>query len=538
MAEKKPKEVMDMWGALKSQRSTWESHWQDLGDFIIPRKNQFTRDPVVPGEKKNVLLFDTTAQQGNELLAGALHGLLTSPNQFWFELTTGSEQLDGVEEVQSWLHDSMKRMHGVLNNSNFQSQVHEYYLDLSGIGTSALAVMEDEKQVVRFRSYPVSEVVIEENHLGVVDQVYRRFMWSVDKIAREFGEEAISDDMRRILEKDPMHEFTIVHGIYPRSVLFNKKDKAGRPFISQFVLEEEERNLRVSGFNEFPWIVSRWSVISGEKYGRGPGMVALPEAKTLNKMVETTLKGAQKTIDPPLELSDDGFIFPIVTKPGGLIFKRPGTEQIRPVLNDARIDFGFQFIAEYRNKIRDAFFIDQLQLQTGPQMTATEVLQRTEERMRLLGPLLGRQQAEFLRPLIDRVFGIMVRRGMFAEAPEQLSGANLDVTYTSTIARVQKTTEARNIQQMFASAAPFLQLDPSGVDNFDVDAIVRKLARTFGVDPVILKDVEAIQQQREVRAQQAQQQAQLAQANAQAEIVEKQSKAQANQAAAANQQES
>ena len=231
-------------------------------------------------------------------------------------------------------------------------------------------------------------------------------------------------------------------------------------------------------------------------------MVALPDVKTVNKMDEVMLIGAQKVVDPPLQMPDDGFVFPIMTVPGGINFYRPGTsDRITPIFNDARIDFGFQMMGERRERIRKSFFVDQLRLSEGPQMTATEVLQRTEDSMRLLSPVLGRQQSEFLRPLISRVFDIMIRRDMFLDAPQVLEGRSIDFQYSSLIAKAQRVAEGQNILRTMEMVSPFIQLDPSVADNINGDEAFRVIARIHGMDQRIVRDQDEVEERRESRAQ-------------------------------------
>ena len=97
-------------------------------------------------------------------------------------------------------------------------------------------------------------------------------------------------------------------------------------FISCHVHEESGALLRESGFREFPYVVPRYlKSSSNEIYGRSPAMNALPDVKMLNTMSKTTIKAAQKQIDPPLMVPDDGFVLPVRTVPGGLNFYRYGT---------------------------------------------------------------------------------------------------------------------------------------------------------------------------------------------------------------------
>ena len=228
----------------------------------------------------------------------------------------------------------------------------------------------------------------------------------------------------------------------------------------------------------------------------------------LNKMNETLLIGAQKKVDPPIQMPDDGFALPIVTRPGGINYYRSGSNDvIKPIFNDTNLEFGYQAMEDRRQRVRDTFYVDQLKLrQGGPMMTATEVLQRTEESMRLLGPMLGRMQSEYLRPLINRVFNIMLRKGKIKPAPAAMKGHTLDVRYSSLIAKSQRLADAQNILRTVQAVAPFMQMDPSVADNFNGDACARIVAGVYGFPQLGLRsaaDVQRLRQQR-AEAQQAQ----------------------------------
>ena len=501
----KPKQIKERFEYLKTERKLWEDHWQELSDYILPNRNDITVR-TTPGSKRNLILLDNTALQANELLAGALHGLLTNPNSQWFELTTGDLEIDNLDEVRGWLQRTTRNMHNVINNSNFQTEVHQYYMDLTALCTGALSVEEDDEMHIRFAARHIREIYAAENNKGRIDEVHREFKWNIRQIVAEYGMGVLelSRDLKNAWGRSNNELFSIVHAVYPRDVTDKNFNNAQR-FVSQNILcsANEDVELKLKYFREFPFVIARWTKASGEVYGRGPGMNALPDAKTLNKMTETTLKGAQKTVDPPLQLPDDGFIMPIQTKPAGLNFYRAGsTDRIEPIFNDARIDFGFQAMAERRTRIRESFYVDQLQLNQGPQMTATEVNQRTEERMRLLGPMLGRQQSEFLRPMIDRVFEIMSRKGLIEAAPEILiqRGKNLDVTYSSVIAKAQKQNEMQNIQRTMQAIAPLVTVDPSVLDNFDGDAGTLIMARGYGMPQEMIRDRKQVEEIRNNRA--------------------------------------
>lgn len=511
-----PQQMKEKVNKLHGERGTWETHWQELADFILPRKNNVISSRTA-GEKVNQYLLDNTALQSNVLLSGFLHGLLTNPNSQWFELMTGDPQIDNDDAARVWLQQTSKDLLHILNNSNFQTEVHELYIDLGCFGTGCMSVEEDDEFVVRFASRPIQSYYIIENNKGNISELYRKFKWTAKQIVQEFGEEVLklSRDVERCYNSNDYREFEIVHGVYPKKVTM----QGAKPFESLYILSDKEVELRRSGFREFPYVVPRWTKSSGEKYGRSPGMNALPEAKTLNLMVETTIKGAQKVVDPPLQAPDDGFLGTIRTRPGAVNFYRSGTNDlIRPIFNDARIDFGFQAIEEKRARIREAFFVDQLRLRDGtPQMTATEVEARIEQAFRFMGPVLGRMQHEFARPLIDRVYEIADRKEMIDPPPEILQGRILDVQYSSMIAKSQRQGEARSILKTVEQATPFISADPSILDRINGEQALLLLARLNNFPQEILRsdrEVESIRQQR------AEQQAAQAQAEQSAQTAE------------------
>lgn len=519
------KRIISRYQKMKAMRSTWESHWQECADYVVPNKNQITTRTQA-GAKNNVLLYDSTAIQAAELLAGALHGMLTNPTTVFFDLTTDNELINKDDTARRWLSMATRKIHDILNNSNFQTEVHELYLDLCWAGTACMLIEEDdtpgdENQLVRFSTRHIAEVNVEENHKGQIDTVYRSYRWNARQIMDEFqkaGDEQIPDRIVQCAKDHPTKEFEIIHAVYPRDADYIKGKTGPKfyPYASVYVLSDGEGDqgelLRDSGQREFPYAVPRWTKASGEIYGRSPTMSCLPDIKMVNEMMLTVLKGAQKAVDPPLQAPDDGFLGEVDGTPSAINFYRAGTtDRIEPIVNNQRVDIGIQLLQDVRGRIRSAFYVDQLQLQNGPQMTATEVMQRTEEKLRLMGPMLGRQQSEFLRPMLDRVFNILVRKKAFGEIPSILSKATVHFQYTSAVAKAQKVSEGNNIMRFMQTAAPFLEVDQEAKDNVDADEAVRFLGQyVYGLPQELLRDKKKIAERRQGRqdAMQAQQQAQ------------------------------
>lgn len=519
------KRLIERSNSAKSDRGQWETHWQEVNENVLPRKDDIITRRT-PGEKRGQLLFESTAIQSNELLANHLHGVLSNPAVTFFELFTGDDKVDNDDDNRFWLQDSVQKLHNILSRSNFHTEVHEFYLDLCSLGTAVMQIEEDDDLIVRFSTRGVKEVCVEENSKGQVDHIYRRFCWPAHKICEHFGDENIPDNVLKAKEKGSLEEFEILHAILPRDYKERNKKKGNKSyeFESRYVLIDGEHTLLEEGFQELPIVVSRWTKTSGEVYGRSPAMNALPDIKMANKMMETTIMGAQLTVAPPFLLPDDGVRLPLKLRPFAVNFYRSGLTESRvdPLFQTPpRVDFGFQVIEAVIKKIREAFYVEQLLTTKNAEMTATEVMQRNEENIRLLGPMYGRQQFETLRPLVDRVFGIALRRGVLLPPPPALQGRVLDVRYSSLIAKAQRSSEVQNVIRVMQTIAPIAQVNPAVMDNFRFDNIARFVAQQLSLPQHLLSDQREMAQAREQRAQQEQKLVDQADAEHQAEVVNK-----------------
>ncbi len=512
--------------SLESSRQTWEDHWQDILDYVMPRKADvtFVRSK---GEKRTEVLFDSTAITANNLLAASLHGTLTSPSLPWFTLKLRDEELMNERDVQLWLEDSGRRMYDTFNETNFNTEVHELYLDLCSIGTGALFVEEAnegfEKGAIHFNTLHIAEYFIQENVNGKVDTLYRKYKLTARQAIEEFGEENVGEKIIEASKNKPDKQFNFIHAVEPTIDYERATGKAGTklPYHSCHCCVEDKMIVRTGGYNEFPYLVPRWSKATGEIFGRSPSYNALPDIKTLNKAVEIGLKAWAKAIDPPLLVQDDGVIGRVRMTPAGITVVR-SDGAIKPLQIGSNWQITDMKENQLRTAIRQAYYSDQLQLQEGPQMTATEVQVRYELMQRLLGPTLGRFQSEFLNPLIERVFGIMVRANAFMPTPEIIGNRKMDIEYVGPLARSQRMEESIAIERLYQLAMNVGQIDPAIMDNINHDEAIRMRAKLLGVPKTVLRGLDEVMEMREAKAQQQAQmmQQQMAQQQAQTALTQ------------------
>ena len=503
---------------LMEKRSTWESHWQECADFMQPRKAEITKERA-RGDKRNIQIFDATAIHALELLAASLQGMLTSSANRWFAMRYKEALLNESDEAKEWLEDATDKMYLAFGRSNFQQEIFETYHDLITFGTSCLMIEEDENDIVRFSSRHIKEFYVEENKKGIVETVYRRFKMPVASAIDKFGLENFSRDTANLFKKEPFEELELVHVVRPRSIYDeNKLDKKNMPYQSVYFEYGSGHIINIGGFKEMPYVVPRYLKSSTEIYGRSPAMNALPDVKVLNKMVETALKAAAKQVDPPLLVPDDSMLSPIRMSAGSLNYYRSGSrDRIEPLNIGQQTSVTLNQENQRREAIAKTFHIDQLLVTANRTMTATEVLQRNEEKMRILGPVLGRLQSELLQPLILRVFNIMLRNKLFLQAPEVLANQEIDIEYVSPMALAQKGQELQSLMRGLELFGQIGQIAPVQ-DYIDEEGLIKQIIRITGLPARMIKSDKEVQMIREQRAAQQQQQMQMMQAMQEAKV--------------------
>jgi hypothetical protein len=290
------------------------------------------------------------------------------------------------------------------------------------------------------------------------------------------------------------------------------------PFSSIYFEYDSGHIISQGGFKEFPYVVPRYLKASNELYGRSPGMNALPDVKVLNKMVEVGMKAAQKQVDPPLLVPDDSMLMPIRMSPGSINYYRSGSRDRIETLNiGANNPLGLNMEQQRREAISQTFHVDQLLITENRNMTATEVVQRNEEKMRILGPVLGRLQSELLQPMIIRIFNIMLRNNLLPDAPEILLNQEIDVEYVSPMAQAQRGQELSSIVRGLELFGQIGQVAPV-TDYIDPQGLVKHLIKILGLPARMIRSDNEVEELAQQKAEAQQQQMAAQQQMAQSEM--------------------
>ena len=366
---------------------------------------------------------------------------------------------------------------------------------------------QDADSKLNFRTIHLSEVAVAENVDGKIDTVYRKLKFTARQATQMWPDIDLGESITNALENKPDKEFEFIHAIYPRPDIPDTGELANpkeRPWASCWVQVKDQKLIEESGYYENPWMVPRWSKLSGDVYGFSPAMMARADIRTLNAAKLFEMRAWEKSIDPPTLANYNGIIGDLRLDPGGLTYVRD-INGIRPFDSGAQWQVSQIKAAELITNIRRAFFNDQLQLHEGPNMTATEVRARMELMQQILGPVVGRLQSELLNPLIQRVFMVMFRNGQLTEPPMVLQegGSKLDVEYVSPLARAQRMEEVFAVERWFMQLMQLAQADPTVMDVVDFNSIGRMIAKRVGVPAEAMKSEEEIMQVQAQRAEAA-----------------------------------
>ena len=459
----------------QNRRGSWESVWQECYEYALPQRESVFSQNQTPITK----LFDGTAPDSVDQLAALLLSEVTPPWIRWFKLKAGSEITDQAQ-IAPELDSISETMHAHFDRSNFALEIHQCYFDLITAGTACLLFEEapiGSASAFKFTAVPLSEVYLDEGPTGRLDVTFRESRLDLDSFAARFPEFDLSALIKNKSESPEM-TLSVIEAVIPSGKGGYDYTAFLNPAGQHDSLNGTDLVLKEAHYACSPFISFRWLKAPGEVYGRSPVMKTLPDIKTANKVVELILKNASISVTGIWLAEDDGVLNPsnIHLVPGAIIPKAVGSKGLTPLEAPGKFDVSQLMIDDLRKHIRHALLGDRFGEINATPMTATEVLERSDEMMRILGATYGRLQTELLTPLIERAVSILRKRG---EIPEIfLDGRLLKIAYQSTRAEKQAQIDTNNALLWLSSV---LKLGEAGLNQVNVGAFVRWLGAKLNV---------------------------------------------------------
>ena len=484
------------WGQLKSERASWWSHWQEITTYLLPRNGRYFVQDRDKGWRRHNNIYDNTGTRSLRVLGAGMMAGATSPARPWFRLATADPELNKYQPVKVWLDDTTRRMQMVFQKSNTYRAMHQMYEELGAFGTGVSIVLPDFNNVIHHYPLTTGEYCIATDYQGGVDTLYREYEKTVVEVVQEFGRENCSTTVRNMFDRGTLDAWVpIIHAIEPRSDRdTRKRDNINMPYASYHfeVGGDNSKFLRESGFKIFPVLAPRWATAGGDIYGNSPGMEALGDIKQLQHEQLRKAQAIDYQVKPPLQVPTSMKNRDVETLPGGVSFvdANSPTGGIRSAFEvNLNLQYLLNDIQDCRDRVRGAFYADlflMLANATDTRMTATEVAERHEEKLLMLGPVLERLHNELLSPLIDMTFTRMVEAGVLLPPPPELQGMELSVEFVSMLAQAQRAIGTNSVDRFVGNLGVVANMKPEVLDKFNSDAWADAYADMLGVDPNIL----------------------------------------------------
>lgn len=525
-------ELIRDWEYMYGLRGQWQNHWTEIAQRILPMDSYLFQNFSQlnsEGDKRNFQLYDSTGLVALQRFAAILVSLLTPSDQYWHHLRASDENMMKNKEVRIWFDKANEVLwrQRYAPTSNFQAQNERIFTSLGAYGTGLMFIDAlAGNPGIRYKNAHLSESYITENHQGVVDGVCRHFMLKAHQAYKQFGDKC-PENITAVMDQFPERKFYFLHWVKTRKNRdMDRKDFKGMEFAEYYVSIEGRALVEEGGYRTFPYAVPRYYQATNETYGRSPAMDVLPSIKTLNEQKKNMLKQGHRALDPILIAHDDGVLDGMDLTPGALNFGGV-TKDGRPLvqaLPTGNIQAGKEIMDDERSLINDTFLVSLFQILTeSPEMTATEVMERVREKGILLAPTVGRQNSEYLGPMIHRELDLLSMQGLLPPMPSLLKEAKGEyrIVYDSPIVRTQKSEFAagamRTIEQLMAVAQNTQR--PELLDYINWDIAVPQMAAIYGTPAAWIATPQDVQRMKQARAQQAQQQQMIQAAPAMAGVM-------------------
>jgi hypothetical protein len=501
------------WAALQSERSSWVTHWTEISNYLLPRSGRFFVSDRNRGGRRHNNIYDNTGTRALRVLAAGMMAGMTSPARPWFRLTLPDYHRDLMQSasVKQWLKDTTDLMLNVFARSNTYRALHSIYEELGAFGTAATVITDNYNSVLHHNTLTAGEYAIATDFNGTVNTLYREFEQRVGAVVTEFGKDNVSTTTRRMFEDGNLDAWVpVVHSIEPRAERDpSKRDAKNMAFKSVYFEpgESQDKVLREGGFRSFTALAPRWATTGGDIYGNSPGMEALGDIKQLQQEQLRKSQGIDYMTQPPLQAPTSMKSRDVDMLPGGVTFVDTAVQnagirsawEVRLDLNHLLAD-----IQDVRERIRGAFYADlflMLANQQDARMTATEVAERHEEKLLMLGPVLERLHNELLEPLVDQTFEKLIRAGAVPPPPQELQGVELRIEFISMLAQAQRAIGTNSIDRFVGNLGAVAQFKPDVLDKFDQDQWADAYSDLLGIDPELIVPDDKVAMIRQQRAQ-------------------------------------
>ena len=513
-------EIIELQKNLESQDGVLRSRWQEEANYIFPRESNIT-DISSPGTRNKITLYDTTAvTESDNMVSGLLTNMVPAGQKF-FSFTTSDNEVAELDRVKSYMARATEIQHEELFSSNYILQLTETLRSLVVFGTGCS--FSKYNNGLSFTDWDISRYQIQEDEDGKVDTIFIKFQLTAKQAVQKWGQDAVGEAILKAFKniKTINDKFWFIHFVGPREV-FNPRfeDNMNMPFESKYIAVKEKILLEESGYQEFPYSVSRWTKATGDAHGRGIGTMILPQVKMVNVNKRDFNECGNKHVNPAMDIAQS-FEGTYKTYPGARnnVMEFPSSAPAGGGMVNGNFPISKDTLEFERQVIKDAFYADAFapitSTGTGDRRNELEIRQRVMESFRKIGSPIGRLESEHFTPQLTRCLYLLIRNGVIPPPPDELRGRGLKIVYLGPLSLAQQSSEVSAAQQWIGTIIEMEQSEAfaGASDNINVDKTVRRMGRVFGVNEDDIAAEEEVEAKRAARqaAQEKQQALEAAQ---------------------------
>lgn len=501
--EKYIAQLISKFGNLESAASQRDDWINRIAHYAEPTLYNYKYD--IGSTKGNLPgdIYDGTMVNASNTFSNGIYSYLTNPSSRWVNITVRDRRKLNIPGVRDWLQHVEETIYGVLSSTNFYPEIHQCYRSLV-FGNCVIYREKDELDIVRYYSIPLTECYFERDHKRNIVAMWRRIKKTPLELVSQFPD-TVSDKVREMAKKGNNQQYiTVLHVVRPRFHRDMKKiDKENKKFESIYIDKDNKTLLEEGGYDKFPFFVGSFINDPSSPYAYGPGHLSLYDGKTLNQMMLTTIRAAQKQTDPPITIPHDGYIMPFLQDPGSINYRLTSDprDEAKGIISGANFQVGMQMIQDSRDMIRQAFFVDLFLsiTNTTKRMTVPELQERIAEKAPMLGPVIDNLTSGFLNYIIEDLVEVLAEGGVIDPAPEALKDSNYELDWLSPLAKAQRVSELNSIMAFGNVLATTMQMNPDAVDNVDFDELLRVASDVTGLKQTIMKEVDEVEELRKKR---------------------------------------
>jgi hypothetical protein len=447
MAQWSDRLISDRQRAAEAARAPILPYVRDAFAMLMP-----WRLPGTQGGAAFARLFDSTGPINLQRAANRLQQELTPPFQRWGELEAGPlvdpRQIEKVNRVLAGPTDVILAS---LDASAFHTKSLESYSDFL-IGTGALLGAEgDDDCPICWQSAAAWSLAFEEGPEGRPDNTFWRKRYPAWILPQHWPKAAWSQGTAQLIADGSTEKVEVSQVTY-----YDPDIRMWR----LCVMENDRCVFDSARDRTNPWIIYRYWTAPGDPWGRGPGMMMLPDTRTANKTVEMILRAAAFALAPPLQVLHDGVVNPdqLRLAPSALIRVArtggPMGPSIAPMNIGGDVNLGQIVLEDLRQNITKGLGGTQLPPDTGPVRSASEIVQRTKDLAYDNGAAFGRVNHEFVPQVWARVIDVLDRKKVATINWQSLEVDQLvmKVKITGPLARSQNLNDVQTVVQFWELA--------------------------------------------------------------------------------------